>query len=284
MQKRGISHVLICHPSAPERHAHHFAYARVPLVDHFEANLLELLPEALRFLCAARAEGRSVFVFCLRGVSRSASCVIALLMFERGLGFDEAWRLTARRRPSVYPNVGFQQQLRHLQVLLESAPAAGAAPLQERLHHLAAAVPRGQLAPGAAVDLCGGVCEALDVTLGELQRLVAEGPPAGQDPRRTWLRHWWFFDNLRRFQIVPADAATLHRAQLLADELGRLAAPSGGGASPHARVREEIVGWVAAVQPLVAPAGSLVGTGYCSSGSDEERPTGGGASKRPRLS
>eukprot|EP00434_Breviolum_minutum_P036008 symbB.v1.2.031891.t1/scaffold3749.1/size50967/6 len=49
MKKRRISHVLIAHPTFPEKHPNHFRYGRAPLMDVPNFNLLEMLPDALAF-------------------------------------------------------------------------------------------------------------------------------------------------------------------------------------------------------------------------------------------
>merc|ERR1712039_227136 len=105
-------------------------------------NLLEHLPTALEFLGDAKKKGR-VFVFCMKGISRSSSVVIAWLMLERGIGFEEAWRICEQKRPIVYPNIGFQQQLRHWERLL--ARTNHEEPWLKRLDHLRSLVPKGDL-------------------------------------------------------------------------------------------------------------------------------------------
>ncbi|CAJ1394421.1 unnamed protein product [Effrenium voratum] len=79
MKKRKISHVLIAHPTMPEKHPNHFRYGRAPLVDIPNFNLLEMIPDALAFLREARSKGGKVFCYCAKGISRSSSLVIALL-------------------------------------------------------------------------------------------------------------------------------------------------------------------------------------------------------------
>ena len=52
-----------------------------------------------------------MLVHCYAGVSRSAACVIAYLMQEKNMNFDDAFTFASKRRPIIFPNVGFQKQL-----------------------------------------------------------------------------------------------------------------------------------------------------------------------------
>jgi hypothetical protein len=70
----------------------------------------------------------AVLVHCQRGVSRSATVVIAYLMKHRGMSRDDAYVLVKGRRPLVDPNIGFWEQLadfgRSCRVgMAEAAPA-----------------------------------------------------------------------------------------------------------------------------------------------------------------
>ena len=57
-------------------------------------------------------------VHCHAGVSRSATCVIAYLMQERDMDFDQAFGFASKKRPVIFPNMGFQKQLREFEKLL----------------------------------------------------------------------------------------------------------------------------------------------------------------------
>jgi protein-tyrosine phosphatase len=54
-----------------------------------------------------------IMVFCCSnaGVSRSASFVIAYMIREKGMSFDEAIAHVKKIRPCVFPNIGFTKQL-----------------------------------------------------------------------------------------------------------------------------------------------------------------------------
>ena len=53
-----------------------------------------------------------MLVHCQRGVSRSASCVVAYVMQQQRIGVQEAVALVKNRRRIVRPNAGFMQQLK----------------------------------------------------------------------------------------------------------------------------------------------------------------------------
>ena len=61
------------------------------------------------------------------------------------IGFDEAFKRCEQKRPIVYPNVGFQQQLRYLERVLSSPALASDAPWEERTRELRKVLPSGSL-------------------------------------------------------------------------------------------------------------------------------------------
>jgi protein-tyrosine phosphatase len=79
--------------------------------------MLRHLPAAIQFIREGIKSG-GVLVHCFAGVSRSATCVIAFLMQEKKLQFDQAFTFVSKKRPVVFPNMGFQQQLLEFQKLL----------------------------------------------------------------------------------------------------------------------------------------------------------------------
>ena len=69
-------------------------------------------------------EGGVVLVHCLTGVSRSATIVAAYLLHKRQAGtVDDALRMIATQRPEIYPNGGFQEQLREWHCLEHQGPS-----------------------------------------------------------------------------------------------------------------------------------------------------------------
>lgn len=76
------------------------------------ADIKEHFDKSYAFIEEARAAGSAVFIHCSRGVSRSASLVLAYLMRTREQSVEEALSWAVERRPIVNPNEGFLQCLR----------------------------------------------------------------------------------------------------------------------------------------------------------------------------
>jgi hypothetical protein len=64
---------------------------------------LDWLRRVVAFIAAQRQEGRTTYVHCALGTSRSAAAVTAYLMQEHGWGRDVALAFVKERRPRVDP-------------------------------------------------------------------------------------------------------------------------------------------------------------------------------------
>jgi protein-tyrosine phosphatase len=89
------------------------------VVDDIEGvDIQSSFDEAVEFIDAALREERGCLVHCFAGLSRSATTVIAYLMIKKGMRLDEAYVLTKKGRPAIYPNAGFFTQLLNLDAKL----------------------------------------------------------------------------------------------------------------------------------------------------------------------
>mmetsp|Transcript_12283 Transcript_12283/g.21918 ORF Transcript_12283/g.21918 Transcript_12283/m.21918 type:complete len:778 (-) Transcript_12283:53-2386(-) len=65
----------------------------------------------VNFIERARKADEKVLVFCHRGISRSATLVIAYLIWRNKCTYNDALAYVKKRRPAIDPNIGFSLQL-----------------------------------------------------------------------------------------------------------------------------------------------------------------------------
>lgn len=90
-----------------------FKYIGFPLADLFTVDISKYFNAAADFIDEAISTGGKVFVHCMMGVSRSATCVLAYLMIKKEMLAVEAIK-TVRKNRNIQPNEGFLQQLAQL--------------------------------------------------------------------------------------------------------------------------------------------------------------------------
>ena len=79
----------------------------IEIYDYSNVNIIKYFGECLKFI-----KGKEkVLVHCAAGSSRSASIVIAYLMWTKKMPFKEALNFVHEKRYVVYPKPGFQDQL-----------------------------------------------------------------------------------------------------------------------------------------------------------------------------
>lgn len=99
-------------PKVPPGHESEFVLKFILLRDTVNSDLLQVLGEAIAFVKESlKKNDGGVLVHCQKGISRSASVVIAFTMEEMELDFDTASRYVRSSRPKAKPNTGFQSQL-----------------------------------------------------------------------------------------------------------------------------------------------------------------------------
>jgi protein-tyrosine phosphatase len=101
---------------APDKVFPGIEYTYFDLRDVPEQDLSEALAFVVPYLREIRDDpNRRVFVHCVAGISRSTSMIMAFLMQEYGLSYDDALAFIQSRRPIAQPNHGFEEQLRALE-------------------------------------------------------------------------------------------------------------------------------------------------------------------------
>ena len=88
----------------------------IPILDSPSVNVIKYFKQCLDFMDGTE----KVLVHCYLGASRSATFVIAFLMWKNKLSFVNAFNFTRERRRIVFPNNGFLMQLRLFENILRS--------------------------------------------------------------------------------------------------------------------------------------------------------------------
>ena len=87
----------------------------IDIGDLFSENIIKYFKECIEFI----EKNNKTFIHCTCGVSRSASIVLAYLMWKSHSSFNDTYLFVKKRRPEIDPNNGFRRQLNNFQKLLE---------------------------------------------------------------------------------------------------------------------------------------------------------------------
>ena len=87
----------------------------IKISDFPRENIIKYFGECLLFI----NDDKKVLVHCFAGSSRSATIIIAYLMWKNQLNFIDSCNLLQKIRPIIYPNYGFVRQLKMFEKLLK---------------------------------------------------------------------------------------------------------------------------------------------------------------------
>ena len=106
LKRLGVTHVLQVASGIEPFFPNDFKYRVVSINDESSQSLIRHFPASIAFIKEGLDKG-GVLVHCHAGVSRSATIVIAYLMQEKHLSFESAFSYASKRRPVIFPNMGF---------------------------------------------------------------------------------------------------------------------------------------------------------------------------------
>merc|ERR1719458_2741 len=108
-----ITHIVAIGWDLEKYHENDFEYLLLNRIeDSPESNILAQLEKCFDFMdeCLSQTTGK-LFVHCHKGLSRSATVIIAYEMRKTGHDFETVYRQIKKRRPFIMPNIGFQAQM-----------------------------------------------------------------------------------------------------------------------------------------------------------------------------
>ena len=114
LKKRGVTHILMVGYLLHEFFPNDFEYANIEIEDDERENIFRYFYTCINFI----EKSKICYVHCQAGVSRSASIVIAYVMYKLKLKYEEALNLVKKIREYIYPNNGFRLQLKDLEKVL----------------------------------------------------------------------------------------------------------------------------------------------------------------------
>ncbi len=115
LKKTGITHILVCGKNLQTNFPEEFEYLKLSLQDSAFDDISRHLESSMNFI----REAKKILIHCNHGVSRSPSIVIAYLMANQDLTFEEAFNLVKKKREMVKPNSGFIKQLKEFESRLK---------------------------------------------------------------------------------------------------------------------------------------------------------------------
>ena len=80
------------------------------------ANIIKYFGESLNFING----NDNTLIHCMAGASRSATIVIAYIMWKEKITFENAFNLVNQKRSAAFPNFGFRKQLKIFENLLKN--------------------------------------------------------------------------------------------------------------------------------------------------------------------
>jgi protein-tyrosine phosphatase len=110
-----VKKILVCGDDLRLFFPKSFNYKVIPIKDDSDMDISQYFKECLEFIDSELDSLEGCFVHCKRGVSRSATIVIAYLMWKLKNTFQEAFTYLKEKRLVICPNNGFVMQLKNFE-------------------------------------------------------------------------------------------------------------------------------------------------------------------------
>ena len=114
LKEKGITKILTVMNGPPKKYDEGFNHKTIEIMDINFQNIIQYFGECLNFIKG----DEKILVHCAAGASRSATIVIAYLMWKNKMNFNDALQFVKNKRPIIWPNAGFKEQLKMFEKLL----------------------------------------------------------------------------------------------------------------------------------------------------------------------
>ena len=117
LKKEGIKNILTIMDKATPYYNEkdNFNHKTIKVSDEPTSNIIRHFGECLNFMKGCD----KILVHCMSGASRSASVVIAYIMWAQKKSYEDAFNFVNKKRPVAFPNFGFREQLKIFEKLLK---------------------------------------------------------------------------------------------------------------------------------------------------------------------
>lgn len=116
LKEIGITHILMISYFVTPLFPDDFVYENIEVNDFCNENILIYFIKSIKFI----EQSKICYTHCQLGKSRSASFVIAYVMFKKKIHFSEAYDFVRSKRKKAFPNEGFQVQLEDFDIILNN--------------------------------------------------------------------------------------------------------------------------------------------------------------------
>jgi protein-tyrosine phosphatase/rhodanese-related sulfurtransferase len=111
LDKLGINCILNVSAEVENLFPDKYEYLRFNIADEEEVQISRNFQQAFDLLDQCKSNNGKVLVHCHQGVSRSATIIVAYLMYSHGYTLKESYDRVKARRKQIMPNIGFWKQL-----------------------------------------------------------------------------------------------------------------------------------------------------------------------------
>ena len=111
LKEKGITKILTVMDGQPYFYNNNhdgFKHKIIEVMDVCNQNIIQYFGECLNFIKG----NENILVHCSGGISRSATIVIAYIMWKYKMKYEEAFQFVKNKRSVVWPNPGFKEQLK----------------------------------------------------------------------------------------------------------------------------------------------------------------------------